>query len=388
MFSKKKKSKHPVITDKQEIAVIFNRLLERNQALHLKVGDDRILCRTLAMEGDHIFVACSQADRERYKISPTQPIAFSLFHEGKEYYAASKLSGSGKMEGQDALRLDWPASILINDDYCLTQLNLMPKKSVTFTSTTNQFVEGDLINIGVKGIDLKTKDRTPNQEVLKIDQTTMVAFDLEPGFNIAQKARVLYYTQYGQDLVGVEFLDMDRDLEQRLAKWIQDGADSKKRADQSWLQSGGAKSRAKSVAGGVSRSIADLEDYETVVKEGDPYVLVITRDPAALKRLTKSLSRKYGILASKGRFKRVEAIIGEYHPVMVIIHDQLGTVSGFDLTKTIIKHVGSDFRILVMGSEEDQVEKQALSHEAGALDFLIIEPFHMLKIFRMIDDAI
>ena len=390
MFSKKKKSKHPVISDKQEIAVIFNRMFERNQSLHLKFGEERLLCKPLAVESDHIFIACSMQDRERYNISANGSVQFSLFHEGKEYYATANLSGSGKMEGKDALRLNWPPSIKINDDYCLTQLNLIPKKSVTFTSITNQICDGDLINIGVQGIDLRNKGGESNAQVLKVDQITMVAFDLEPGVSIAQKGRVLYHTQFGQDLVGVEFVDMNQEVAQKLEKWVSEQVESKKMADKSWLQKGGAKQARKKSGGqaGSTRTMADREDYETIVKEGDPYVLLITRDEAIIKRLTKSLSRKYGILASKGRFKRVESIVGEYHPVMIIIHDQLGQVSGFDLTRTINKHLSDEFRILVMGTDEDRVEKQALSHEAGALDYLVIEPFNMLKIFRMIDDAI
>ncbi len=376
----KKKTKHPLISDKEEVDVVVRRLMERMQSVYVVLQGEKIMRRLLAAEDGFLFLAFSQEDRDKYGLQVGQSAPISFFHEGKEYYVSLQILGAGRYEEKEALRFNYPMYLRINDDFCLTQLHLMPKKEVTFTTVMGEFCTGSIVNIGPAGVDVKSTDGRENKEVLAVNHETTMGFELSSDFRISVKGRVLYMTQFREPVVGVEFLDLDHETENRLIAWIAEQTASKKSSDSAFLKNGPKPQTAGS--SGASPTKQSGDEYPTIYKKGAPYVLVLTRDDSLLPRLGKALSRKYGVLASKGRFARVEEIIKEYQPALVLIHEQLDVISGFDLAGTLKKYIASPPPFMIMGDQNDAEDKQKKCKSLGGKGYLVVEPFHMLAIFR------
>ena len=385
----KKKAKHPEITDPEEIRIIFRQLVENARFVFPNFSDEKLPCRLLNDEEDSLFIALKTEDRERFGIRMNQQAAIRFFYECKEYYTSVAIMGAGRFEGTDALRLAYPRALRINDQYCLTQLHLIPRRDCTFTSTTNQFCSGKIINLGVKGIDLRSEEVQPIRELLAVDHEVMVGFELSDSLKISQKGRVAYINQFDEIFAGIEFVDLDKGLEEKIAEWMTNQSIEKKNRELDALRKKRKPKPKRSAAAPRENAGPVLaHDYRgTILKEGDPYILLLSRDEALIQRLGKCLMRKYGILISKGRFSNVTKIMSHYDPKMIIIHDTIGTVSGFDLVKTILGHADAEIAAVIMGSAEEEQERRIRAIDAGALDYLPIEPFKMLPVFKRVDEA-
>jgi len=399
----KKSSKRPQIAEREALEVMFHRLAAHAQSLYLHFKD-KTRCPVLGLEGASLFVAMTAAERERQGVRLKQNVKISLYYEGKECYGGARVLGAGRFDEREALRLSLPGAMTLNDDFCLTYFHLMPRKEVVFTSTMNQLCTGALVNIGIKGVDIKSKESQPIKELLAIDRETQLGFELEKGLHFAVKGRVLYVQNLEEQLIGIEFLDADRDLEAKLNQWIAEQTQVKQDKDRRFLEArkkGGGRRAAEAASAStgdeaVAEGAAEVgsgepsvrDDFQPVLREGNPKVLVLSKDEALIERLGKCLMRKYGVLRSKGRFANVKELIAHYRPGMILIHERLGMVSGFDLAQTILSHADEERFIMIMGDGENEVEKSNQAVRAGAIDYLVVEPFKTLPVFKKIDELI
>lgn len=384
-MARAKKRKHPVITDPGELNLIFRKLLANAQSIYLNAAQQKVRCPVVHEDTESLFVALRFEDRESYGIVPNMTLKMSLYNEGKELYSAVNILGAGKYEGRDALRIQFPKTLHINDDFGLTNLNLRPKPEITFTSTMNQLCTGVVVNIGTKGVDIKCTDGRSNKEVLALDRDTTLGFSLNSSLRLNEKGRVLYFTEFAEQLIGIEFVNINADTERQLAQWINDEIDKKRRSDQAFM-SGGPQLKPP---GDEFEPDPDrlVDDYpETEIKPGEDHILILSRDMNLINRLTKSLARKYGILISKGRLANVEKIIEKYNPKLVLIPEALGTVSGYDLVNTLQSRLDQELKFLMMGEKDEDGSRLEAAKEVGAQEYLVVEPFNMLAIFRKIDE--
>lgn len=393
-----KKKKQPQIVDPQEIQIILGKLMSKAQGINLKLGGDKVRCSILDELDEGLILRMDAEIREKYSLQPRMPIALSFYYEGKEYYSGSKVLGYGKYEGKEALRLAYPESFTVNDDFGLTQLHLTPRLPVIFTSTLNKLCDGQIVNIGVNGIDLRNSDPEPTRELLALNIDTNIGFEISPELRIHCPGNILYIQSFGEELVGVEFVGLDKNTTKQLGDWITEESLKRRNQDLHFLRERrNRKDQPKTNSnGGDGDESGDglprlrLEDdyRNTVFSEGDTYILILSRDKDLIGRMGKSLKRKYGVLVSKGRFSNVQKIIEHYQPMLILLDAELGSLSGFDVCNTMHTHLEERQAVIMMGGGEERDQSRARAIEAGALDYMVNDPFRPLSFFKSVEEFV
>jgi CheY-like chemotaxis protein len=128
----------------------------------------------------------------------------------------------------------------------------------------------------------------------------------------------------------------------------------------------------------------------------EPMILVLSEGEALPGRLAESLGRKFG-------FANLDYIQGPLHPLLgvlgagltdwgrtrlLLVHQRLRVTSGLELTRQVTLSEGCPVPVLLVGSEDDAEVKRNRAIAAGAVDFLVIEPFNVLKVMRAIDETL
>lgn len=388
----KKKKKMPEVAEKARLVLIFRRMMEEMRSLSINLNDGKIRARVLDVLDDAIFVEVAPKTKSEGKLLPKMSVAISLIHEGKEYFGKLKVMGVGRYHSKDAVRFLFPATLGINDEFGLTNHNLFPRPEVAFTSTTNKFCEGSAVNIGSKGIDIRSRSEIPIRELVNESMETDLSFVLGDVVRISVRAQVLYIKNLGEEVFGAEFLNLNADTERKLNDWIAKEERAKQERDAAFLRK--AKKPVEKPKRGAGQSsdidttLRLLDDYQTEVYPGEDYILLLCQDDNLSARVGKALKRKYGVLMSKGRFSNVKQIIEHYDPALILIHQQLGQVDGFELCKTMKTHLAhKSISMVVMISEQvaNLAEKIA---ESQADDCVVVEPFKPLFFFKKIDEML
>ncbi|CAM2006592.1 response regulator [Acanthopleuribacter pedis] len=392
-----KKKKHPQVADRQEIQIILGKLMKKAQGINLKLSGEKVRCSILDELDEGLILRMDAEVREQHGLQPRMPIAMNFYYEGKEYYGGSKVLGYGKYEGKEALRLAYPESFNINDDFGLTQLHLTPRIPVTFTSTLNKLCDGQIVNIGVNGIDLKNGENEPTKELLALNIDTNVGFEISPELRIHCPGNLLYIQTFGEGLVGIEFIGLDKETSKKLGDWITEESLKRRNQDLHFLRERrNRKDKPKPNAGnsqaeGEGEAKLRLEDDygNTVYSDGEAYILILSRDKDLIGRMGKSLKRKYGVLISKGRFSNAQKIIEHYQPVLILIDANLGALSGFDVCNTMQSHLEEKQAVVIMGAGGEELNLfRARAIQGGAFDYIVNDPFRPLSFFKTVEEFV
>lgn len=389
----KRRKKHPSVEGNNELRVIFCHLANDYRSITLKLGNDNVKVWVVDEQEGQIFVTVKEQDKEKVNIRTGQNVNCLFYYEGKEYYGNIKCTGMGRFEDQEAIRMQIPSSITIKDDFGLTEFNVKGKKPVTFTSIFDDFIDGQLVNIGQDGVDIINRSTTPTRELLTVDRETTVDFELEPGERLFARGQVLYINNVGEELIGIRFTKVDKKIPAYISQWIADQAIAKRNADAAFLKAytaGVRKDRdGKDGKGKGPKKIIRLEnDYETRLHPGERDILLLCRDQAMIERIGKSLKRKFGVLISKGRFRNVEKILDNYEPCLTLVYEDLDPISGLDLVGTIRNQIPEAPPMVVLGNGEQEEKSRNKSISQGAHDYYVIEPFQPVSFFKMVGEVL
>jgi FixJ family two-component response regulator len=73
---------------------------------------------------------------------------------------------------------------------------------------------------------------------------------------------------------------------------------------------------------------------------------------------------------------------------LLLVHQRLRVTSGLELTRDLTQVESCPLPILVVGLEEDVPLKRNRAIAAGAVDFISVEPFHVLRVMKAIEDTL
>ena len=73
---------------------------------------------------------------------------------------------------------------------------------------------------------------------------------------------------------------------------------------------------------------------------------------------------------------------------LLLVHQRLRVSSGLELTRELIQEEACPLPILVVGLEEDVALKRNRAIASGAVDFISVEPFHVLRVMKAIEDTL
>lgn len=379
------------VAEKERLILIFRRMMEDMRSISINLPDGKIRGRVLDVLDDTLIIEVPPETKGEGKLTPKKSYSVNLVHEGKEYFGSLMLLGIGKYHERDAVRLLFPATLGINDEFGLTTLNLFPRPAVAFTSTTNKFCEGSIVNIGPKGLDVRSSSEQSIRELVTENMQTDLSFVLGDVVRVSCKGQVLYIKNLGEEVFGVEFLNLNADTERRVNDYIATEQRIKQERDAAFLRKPKKpveKPKGKKhQSGDIDTSLRLLDDYETEMYPGEDTILLLCQDENLIARVGKALKRKYGVLVSKGRFSNVKQIVEHYEPALILIHQQLGQVDGFELCKTLKNHLSERMRMVVMINEQVNNLAGKIS-DSQANDCIVVEPFKPLFFFKKIDEML
>jgi CheY-like chemotaxis protein len=73
---------------------------------------------------------------------------------------------------------------------------------------------------------------------------------------------------------------------------------------------------------------------------------------------------------------------------LVLIHNLLRSGSPLERCKRLTQEEGCPLPVLLVGTEEESALKRNRAVAAGAVDFLVVEPFRVLSVLRALDDTL
>jgi CheY-like chemotaxis protein len=131
-----------------------------------------------------------------------------------------------------------------------------------------------------------------------------------------------------------------------------------------------------------------------VLVDKDPLLLVIGEPPFS-QRMAEAVGRKFGVAGCDYARGEVRPLLGSLGVAgadwgrvrLVVVHHRLRAMSGMELTGKLIKEEGCTLPVLVAGTEEDLDLKRKRALALGALDFLVVDPFRILSVIQVLDQA-
>ena len=128
----------------------------------------------------------------------------------------------------------------------------------------------------------------------------------------------------------------------------------------------------------------------------DPLILFLGEGEAFPTRLAEAIGRKFGVAAmdigpgpvkpSLGDWAGGERDWGRIRLVMIYHHLRSGTA--MERCKRLIEEEACPLPILLAGTEEEAELKRNRAAMVGAVDYLAIEPFHVLTVLKTLDQTL
>jgi CheY-like chemotaxis protein len=127
----------------------------------------------------------------------------------------------------------------------------------------------------------------------------------------------------------------------------------------------------------------------------DPLLVVLAEGEAFPNRLAEGVGRKFGVACLdyvKGpvrpALQSLGADAGGWGRARMILLHRMRTASPLEVAKQLANAEGCPLPVLVVGSEEDESVKRNRAIAAGAVDYLSVEPFHVLKVLKTLDETL
>jgi CheY-like chemotaxis protein len=228
-------------------------------------------------------------------------------------------------------------------------------------------------------------------EVLRVNAESTVEFH-PPGAesSFVLSARVAYL---GDSYWGLRFPDgMDPSLLGRYRMWVQEARRGQAQLDLNRFDPGGVEAR----PGGVSRGEPAGPKVRLHV-DRDPLILVLAEGEAFPAHLASAVGRKFGVAA-------LDLIRGLVHPCLVglgadgggdwgrvrliLIHQLVRSGSALELCRRLVHEEQCPLPILLAGTEEEFDLKRNRALSAGAVDYLVVEPFRVLSLLRSLGETL
>jgi CheY-like chemotaxis protein len=179
----------------------------------------------------------------------------------------------------------------------------------------------------------------------------------------------------------------------RYRQWLLEARHRQANRDRSRFNPGGLESARLSGRQDLSRL---LVAQPKLLVDREPLVLVLAEGEAFPARLAEAVGRKFGVAALDPgpgpvgtALKAFGVAEGEWGRIrLVLIHHRLRWGSAMERCRRLIQGEACSLPILIAGTEDEADLKRNRAVAAGAVDHLIVEPFHVLSVLRTLDDTL
>jgi CheY-like chemotaxis protein len=199
---------------------------------------------------------------------------------------------------------------------------------------------------------------------------------------------------FGEKVWGMRIQDSaDRLAMGRYRQWLLEARHQQANRDRSRFNPGGLESAKLS-----NRREAPVPAAAKlkVQVDKDPLVLVLAEGEAFPTRLAEAVGRKFGVASlniGPGPLRPALAELGVDDQGwgrirLVMIHHRLRSGTAVERCRRLVQDEACPLPILLAGTEEEADLKRNRAAMAGAVDFLVVEPFRVLSVIRTLDETL
>lgn len=338
---------------------------------------------------DRIVLGIPDVLRGQWGLKPGSHLLMTLEDRGRQYEAILELSGHGRFQGVESCAFLQPRTLKCLSDERLA--DFMPDRPVgcTYTTHTLAIKDGRIRTFGAQGVELCFAGTDVRDGVLRLGDETMLELPLGKDERLVAPGRVAHF---GDGYAGIRFReDGDPAFLGVYRRWLDEMVRAQHRRDQEGFDPKGAQAaRAPETEAPRTGSEAKW------LIDRDPLLLIVSEGDAFPRRMAESLGKKYGLAYLDYVQGRVQPCLGPLgagpegwgRVKLVLVHQRLRVSSGLELTKELSVTEGCPLPILVVGLEEDVPLKRNRAIASGAVDFISVEPFHVLRVMKAIEDTL
>lgn len=375
-----------VIEDSLAIRMVLQRLLVANDKITMAFRSERREFALLGLETDTLLLAMDPAECEAWKLTPGEKVSLNLEDRGFKFEAVATCLGLDQVEGLPACALELPRSLRRADSHRLVDFapdQELPK--ATFSNSRNALLDGEVTGFGREGLELSLSDpRQKIQDYFRMGEESTLDLPLEGNLHLVAPTRVAYLDD---KVVGLKFTDKaDKDLLGSYRTWLDGQERLQAQRDRESFEAGGSRRPQR-------KSAAELPSARQWV-DRDPMILVLTENEDFAKRIAEGLGRKFGFMSLdyiKGTVRSM--VVPKETPDwgrirLVLIHNRLRLASPLELSRQLVEQEKCTLPIVLVGTDEDVDLKRVRAMEAGAVDYLPVEPFKILGVLKKLDELI
>lgn len=375
----------------QAIRMVFQRLCEDEGVLQLAFGPFQGDFRVLGEAPDRVILGISDLERGQWRLKPGSRLTLKLLDRGLPFEAVVDFQGHGKFHGTEACHVTMPRLLRALDTHRLA--DFVPDRPLPcpFSDQHNNVKDGLATAFGEDGLELAPPEGTRVLgDMLRLNATSTVELRVAPGDSLVLPVRVAYF---GEKVWGLRLADSaDKLAVGRYRQWLLEARHLQAQRDRSRFNPGGLES--PSLSG--RREALRPKAHPRILVDRDPMILVLAEGDAFPARLAEAVGRKFGIAAldlGPGPLKPLLEDLGVSDQGwgrlrLVLIHHHLRSGSALDRCRRLTQEEGCPLPVLLAGSEEEADLKRNRAMAAGAVDHLVVEPFHVLGVIRTLDETL
>lgn len=377
--------------DPEAIRMVFQRLCENEGKVDLAFGKYQGAFAVLAEAPDRVILGLSALERGQWGLKPGGHLTLRLADRGLPYEAVVEFQGFGRLHGVEAAHIALPRTLRALDTHRLA--DYIPDRPVPcpFADQQNNVKDGFVVAFGEDGLELAPPEGvTSLGDLLRLNAQSSVELRAATGDPLTLEVRVAYF---GDRVWGLRFQDSaDPARLGRYRQWLREAMHHQAQKDRARFSAGGMEARSIPGKPQVNPASSGLR----VLADKDPLVLVLAEGEPFPARLAESLGRKLGFAAldrGKGPLQPLLAEVGATEASwgrvrLVLVHHRVRGGSALEWCRRLVEEEKCPLPILLMGTEEDEGLKRNRAVAAGAVDFLVVEPFHALRVLKSLEETL
>ncbi len=380
----------PHVDDAKDIRMILQRVCRAGgliQVKHQTFAQDFPIHAELE---DRVVLGISDVIRGQWGLKPGNHVLMTLEDRGKRFEAILEMAGHGRFQGVESCAFLHPRMLKCLNEERLS--DFAPDRPIPCTYTTHSLgiKDGKIRTFGQQGVELCFAGADVREGTLRLGDETVLELALGKDERLVAPARIGHF---GDGYVGVRFReDVDQGFLLPYHRWLDEMVRGQHRRDQEGFDPKGAQAAARATETEAPRTGSEAK----WLVDRDPLLLIVSEGDAFPRRMAESLGKKYGLIYLdyvQGRVQPCLASIGAEpggwgRIKLILVHQRLRVSSGLELTKDLTVGEGCPLPILVVGLEEDVSLKRNRAIASGAVDFISVDPFHVLRVMKAIEDTL
>jgi CheY-like chemotaxis protein len=376
----------------EAIRMVFQRLCEGEDAVQLAFGALHGEFKVLAEAPDRVILGISDVERGQWGLKPGAHLTLRLVDRGLPYEAVVDFQGHGRCHGVEASHVTMPRLLRALDTHRLA--DYVPDRPLPcpFADQHNDVKDGLATAFGEDGLELAPPEGTRSLgDMLRLNATSTVELRAALGESLVLPVRVAYF---GEKVWGLRLDDAgDKLAVSRYRQWLLEARHRQDQRDRARFSPGGLES---SKLTGRREALRPGAVVPKLLVDRDPLVLVLAEGEAFPNHLAEAIGRKFGVAAldlGPGPLKPSLGTLGVDDQGwgrvrLVLVHHLLRSGSAMERCRRLVQEEACPLPILVAGTEEEAGLKRNRAMAAGAVDHLVVDPFHVLTVLRTLDETV